>query len=231
MTSDSHAQWLCETPQLDLSEAKLRITAQKLTQARQTHAARAAAIQDFVRRIPFAAAVGGGAVRASEVLRQGGGDCHSKGVLFTALCRAAGLPARLLFVKVRARFLTGILPGAPQAMPHAVGQVWVGNSWHSTDGYVVDPVLFARAKTLLRTAQEECGWGIVADANGYWDGQRDCLQQYKQPDVLQIYGVFHDPSQFYSSAKYEPAQGWLARVKYEVGASLVNWRVAQIRRA
>ena len=80
MTMDSCAQWLGETPQLDLSDSKLRITAQKLTQAKQTHAARAAAIQDYVRRIPFAATVGGGAVRASEILRQSGGDCHSKGV-------------------------------------------------------------------------------------------------------------------------------------------------------
>ena len=116
-------------------------------------------------------------------------------------------------------------------MPHAVGQVFIENSWHSTDGYVVDPVLFARAKEMLRDSRQACGWGIVADATGHWDGQRNCLQQYQESDVLQIYGVFHDPSQFYSSASYEPAQGWRSRVKYEIGASLVNWRVAQIRRA
>lgn len=221
--------WLRETAQLDFSEAKVHITAQKLTQARQSHAARAAAVQDFVRRMPFAASAHGSAVRASQVLREGRGDCHSKGVLFTALCRAAGLPARLLFVNLKPRFLTGILPDGPDAMPHAVGQVLVGGEWRSTDGYVVDPVLFARAKELLRDSGQHCGWGIVAGASGYWNGESDCLQQFDPEDVLETYGAFHDPAEFYGTG-HEREHGWLGWLKYSVGARLVNRRVAQVRR-
>ncbi len=223
------SQCLVETAQLDLSDTKLRITAQKLTQAQQSYAARAAAIQDFVRRMPFAACPDGSAVRASEVLRDGGGDCHSKGVLFTALCRAAGLPARLLFVNVRPRFLAGILPDGPQALPHAIGQVLVGNRWHSTDGYVVDPVLFARAKEMLRETGEDCGWGIVADARGYWSGQGDCLQQFHPRDVLETYGVFHDPAAFYRATSSTRERGWLGWLKYQAGTRIVNRRVSQVR--
>lgn len=223
--------WLGETAQLDVSDAKLRITAQKLTQSKQSHAARAAAIQDFVRRMPFAASADRSAVRASQVLRAGGGDCHSKGVLFTALCRAAELPARLLFVNVRPRFLTGILSGGPTSMLHAVGQVQVDNRWHSTDGYVVDPILFARAKQLLRAAGSDCGWGIVANASGYWNGQTDCLQQFHPQDVLETYGVFNDPAEFYRTRRDRPEQGWLLALKYELGARMVNLRVAQARHA
>jgi hypothetical protein len=224
------AQWLRETAQLDVSEVRLRITAQKLTQARQSHAARAAAIQDFVRRMPFATSVEVRAVRASEVLRAARGDCHSKGILFTALCRAAGLPARLLFVNVRARFLTGILAEGPAAMPHAVGQVLVDGQWRSTDGYVVDPVLFASAKQMLRETGRDCGWGIVSDAIGSWDGDSDCLQQFHPADVLETYGVFHDPSDFYRHCSGERGRGWLSGLKYKVGARLVNCRVSQVRR-
>ncbi len=223
------SQCLLETAQLDFSDVKLRITAQKLTQAKQSYAARAAAIHDFVRRMPFAASADGSAVRASEVLRAGGGDCHSKGVLFTALCRAAGLPARLLFVSVRTRFLAGILPEAPDAMPHAIGQVLVGSNWQSTDGYVVDPILFARAKQMLRETGEDSGWGIVADASGYWNGQGDCLQQFHPQDVLETYGAFHDPAGFYRNTSDMREHGWIGWLKYQVGARVVNRRVSQVR--
>jgi len=225
------SQWLCETTQLDFSDTRLRITAQKLTQARQSHASRAAAIQDFVRRMPFSASAHGSEVRASEVLRAGGGDCHSKGVLFTALCRAAGLPARLLFVNVPTDFLTGILPDGPSSMAHAVGQVMVDSKWVTTDGYVVDPILFARAKQMCRETGEDSGWGIVADASGHWNGHGDCLQQFHANDVLETFGAFNDPAAFYRAAPDLREKGWLGWLKYQAGTWIVNRRVSQVRRS
>jgi len=220
--------WLCETRQIDLSESHLRITAQKLTQARQTLQARAAAIHQFVRRLTFEAHPESTGVCASEILRQGSGDCHTKGLLFVALCRAAGLPARLLFLRVRTGFLQGVLQDAPPEMPHAVGQVYLDGEWRSTDGYVVDPVLFARAKQHLYEEAIDSGWGIVDAARAYWDGEKDCLHQFRTEDIVMSYGVFHDPIHFYASGR-AGGQGWLGAIRYAVGARLVNRRVAEIR--
>lgn len=208
--------WLGETAQIDISDPKLRITAHKLTQSRQTVAERAAAIHAFVRRMPFPAAPFGGFVRASEVLREARGDCHSKGVLFAALCRAAELPARLLSVDVRPRFLHGILDAAPEVMPHAVGQVHVGGSWWSTDGYVVDPALFALAKQML------------GGASGGWDGRSHCLHQLLETDVVHSHGAFDDPAQFYAACG-RGSHDWPGRLKSALGAQLVNRRVRQLR--
>ncbi len=222
--------WLEPTAQLDLSHPKIHITAQKLTQARQTVPARVAALHDFVRRLPFGAQADAAAVTASEVLRAGRGDCHSKGLLFVALCRAAGIPARLQFVRVRTRFLHGILDDGPQSMPHAVGQVLVGGRWLSTDGYVVDPVLFVAARQRLQAQGLDCGWGIVRDAVGRWDGSGDCLQQFRPADVAHAYGAYHDVAEFYNErSQEEGSPSWLARLKYAVGASLVNRRVQLLR--
>lgn len=223
---DGH--WLRETPQLDISHPRLHFTAQKLTQSRQTHAARAVAVHDFVRRLPFAASGDGSTRRASEVLRQGRGDCHTKGVLFVALCRAAGLPARLQFVDVVPRFLHGILDEGPASMPHAVGQVLVEDRWWSTDGYVVDPALFASARQKLRDTGEGTGWGIVAEAQAQWDGRTDCLQQFRQADVLEVFTPCHDTAHFYGAAARQ--MGWAGWLRYAVGAHLVNRRVRQARR-
>lgn len=76
---------------------------------------------------------------------------------------------------------------------------------------------------------QSCGWGIVADASGYWNGESDCLQQFRPEDVLETYGVFHDPAEFYGTG-HEREHGWLGWLKYAVGARLVNRRVAQVRR-
>lgn len=227
---DEPGAWLGETAQLDISHPKVRITAQKLTQALQSIPGRVAAIQAFVRRLPFATSRDSRLLAASEVLRRGHGDCHSKGVLFTALCRAAEIPARLLFVDVRTEFLCGILDEGPRVLRHAVGQAWVGSRWISTDGYVVDPALFAQAKQRLRHEGLDCGWGIVLEAEGLWAGDHDCLQQFRAADVVRTHGAFHDTRHFDADRKNRRSAG-LPGLKYALGAHLVNRRVARIRRA
>ena len=224
--------WLRETAQLDLSHPKIHITALKLTQSRRTARERACAIHDFVRRLPFGAFADVSHVRASDVLRANRGDCHSKGVLFTSLCRAAGVPARLNFVRIRPQFLHGILEDGPETMAHAVGQVLVDDQWLSTDGYVVDPVLFAHAKQRLREELRPCGWGIVQDARGTWDGESDCLHQFRPTDVVHNYGAYEDPAEFYEElSQDEGSPSWVARLKYAMGAQIVNRRVARLREA
>jgi hypothetical protein len=220
--------WLAETRQLDLSHPKLRITALKLTQSHQTLAGRSAAIFDYVRRLPFAAVSNSRQLRASDVLLRGAGDSRAKGLLFVALCRAAGLPARMRFVRVRARFLEGMVDSRPDAITHAVGEVCVDGTWRATDGYVLDPVMFAVAKRSLHASGLDSGWGIVGDAPGRWDGLSDCTQQFRREDVIEDYGVFADIDAFRRKhpRRRHGVSAWLHST---VSACVLNWRVARLR--
>ena len=222
--------WLGDTRQLDLSHPKIHITALKLTQSLHGRRERALAIHDFVRRLPFGAFSDVSHVRASDVLRTNHGDCHTKGVLFVALCRAAGIPARLKFLRIQPRFLHGILDEGPDTMAHAVGQVWLDEHWISSDAYVIDPVLFAHARQRLREEGSDCGWGIMRDVQALWNGNADCIQQFAPGDVLHDYGAYDDPAEFYTELSHdEGAPSWVARLKYALGAQLVNRRVARLR--
>jgi len=222
--------WLRETHQLDLSHPKIHITSLKLTQSLHGHRERACAIHDFVRRLPFGAFSDVSHVRASDVLRANHGDCHSKGVLFVALCRSAGIPARLNFLRIHPRFLHGILDEGPDTMAHAVGQVLIDGQWVGTDAYVVDPVLYAQAKHRLRQESGDCGWGIVSDAQALWNGVDDRIHQFRASDVVHNYGAYDDPAEFYAELSHdEGAPSWVARLKYALGAQLVNRRVARLR--
>ena len=211
-------RWLAATRQLDLGHPRLRITALKLTQARQSLPARAVAVRDFVRKLPYETSPAARRASASELLARGRGDGIGKGVLFTALCRAAGLPARLLFVRVRARSLAGMLPWRPAATVHAIGQVHYEGRWHSTDSYVLDPVLFARAKQRLSESGLDSGFGLVHGASGEWSGLSACLQQFRAEDVIASYGAFDDLDDFEQRAPHAAAwdwrwgQPWLARL-------------------
>lgn len=222
--------WLRETHQLDISHPKIHITALKLTQSVHGDRERARAIHDFVRRMPFGAFADVSHVRASDVLRANRGDCHTKGVLFVALCRAAQVPARLNFLRIQPRFLKGILDEGPQSMAHAVGQVFLEDAWFSTDGYVVDPILFAHAKQRLRQGDGDCGFGIVRDAQALWSGLGDCIHQFTDDDVVHNYGAYDDPAEFYEElSQDEGAPSWVTRLKYAMAAQMVNRRVARLR--
>ncbi len=224
--------WLRETAQLDLSHPKVHITALKLTQSLHAPKERALAVHQFVRRIPFGAFSDVSHVRASDVMRAHRGDCHSKGVLFVALCRAAGLPARLQFVRIRSRFMHGILDEGPATMAHAIGQVMLDDRWVSTDGYVVDPGMFVQARQHLKQAGLDCGWGVRRAAPPVWNGTSDCIQQFEPADLVHNYGAYHDPAEFYEELSHdEGAPSWVSRLKYALGAQLVNRRVARLREA
>lgn len=222
------ALWLGATRQLDLSHPRLRITAFKLTQSCQSLPGRAVAVRDFVRRLPYAASADARRATASEVLERGCGDSISKGVLFTAMCRAAGLPARLVFVKVRTRFLAGMLNLRPRTTTHAIGQVHYDGRWHSTDSYVLDPVLFARAKERLRESGLDSGFGLAQDASGAWDGRSACFHQFSASDVIATYGAFHDIDHFERRVAASEA-GWGWPWLHELAARLVNRRVRSLR--
>lgn len=222
------SDWLGATRQIDLSNPRLRITALKLTQARQSLPERAVALRDFVRRLPYAPSAEARRATASEVLELGCGDSISKGVLFTALCRAAGLPARLVFVKVRTRFLAGMLTLRPSATTHAIGQVFYEGGWHSTDSYVLDPVLFARAKERLRESGRDSGFGLGHDASSAWDGRAQCFHQFRAADVIATYGAFHDLDHFQRRVAAREA-GWGWPLLQDIATRLLNRRVQSLR--
>jgi hypothetical protein len=76
-----------------------------------------------------------GFASALEVCHDREGDCTEHAVLLAALCRAAGIPARVL---LGAEFIGGVWGG------HAWNDVWIDGAWYpldATNGYgFVDPL-------------------------------------------------------------------------------------------
>lgn len=94
-------------------------------------------------------------VKVSEVLREKIGYCNSKATLFLALCKAAGIPARIHCGTIRVDIMRGILPGYAVALsaekgPHSWVKVEIGDTWKKLDAYIIDRDLFASSRKKLK---------------------------------------------------------------------------------
>ena len=233
-SSEDADQWLGSTQLLDLDDPKLRIQALRITQLASSATQKAVFIHDFVKSLPFGCVAAFDHVPAAAVLRAGRGDCHTKGTLFVALLRAAGVPARLRFISLSSKFLAGIIDVTQESITHAVGEVYLSGRWVQTDTYVTDEQFEMRAWSELVERGLKLGLGIHVNADRSWSGQKDSHAQYSDKDPsslpLEDLGVAHDPKYFYSDgSKQERQLGWTKRLKWLLVATVVNHRVGKIR--
>ena len=208
----------------------------RITQLATTDVQKATLVHDYIKSLPFGCVASFDHVPAAGVLKSGRGDCHTKGTLFVAMLRCAGLPARLRFVTLSGAFLHGIIDLEKSHITHAVGEVYLQGRWVQTDTYVTDSLLEAQAYELLSLQNRSLGYGIHIHGNRFWDGRHHAHGQYAESDPasmpLHDWGVAHDPESFYSGQQHpELSRSWLTRAKWTVAAHLVNSRVKKVRTA
>ena len=233
-SSEDVGQWLGSTQLLDLNDPKLRIQALRITQLASSATQKAVLIHDFVKSLPFGCVAAFDHVPAAAVLRAGRGDCHTKGTLFVALLRAAGVPARLRFVSLSSKFLAGIIDVTQESITHAVGEVYLSGRWVQTDTYVTDEQFEMRALRKLEEQGLKIGLGIHVNADRNWSGHQASHAQYSDQDPsslpLKDLGFAHDPKYFYSDrSNQERQRSWTTRLKWMLVATVVNHRVEKIR--
>jgi len=232
----SPGDFLSATPYIDKHERTIRDTATSLCRNLPDDRARALAIFAFVRdRIPFGFAAGFWRLSASEVLEAGRGYCNTKSTLFVALLRAAGIPARQIFVEIDAAVLKGLLdPGTPY-LDHSYVEVFLDGAWRPTDAYIVDQALFFAARSRIRSQGRAFGYGVHRNGTLDWNGHTPSFSQYNLADPSfvprRFWGVYSDIGAFYAEAE----QPWnrlngLLRASFGVMAAGANARAASLRR-
>jgi hypothetical protein len=114
---------LHETPFLQVDHPRVRSTAAEILGG-EADALRAAErlrrwVFDRLEKVPITSIP-----NALQVLEMGAGDCNEHAVLWAALARAAGLPARVVAGIV---YVDGVF------LYHAWNEVWLGSGWVSVD--------------------------------------------------------------------------------------------------
>ncbi len=138
--------------------------------------------------------------RASSVLAAGRGYCVGKAALFTALCRAAGIPARVAFADVKNHLAT------PRLLESIGTDLF---AWHGYSEILIDGRWLKVSPTFNATLCEKLGVKPLE-----FDGASDALLQPFDSDgrtfmrYVTIHGAFHDvPARFLAAemARLYPA--------------------------
>ena len=136
--------FLGSTDIIDSDTPSVRAKALELTQGMQTDREKAVALYYFVRdeikHNAYAPLYDHDRYKASSTLEVGNGFCQQKSVLLAALCRAAGIPARVGYVDVHDHQLSESFKkmiGGINVFPfHGYAEVYVDGKWvHASPAY------------------------------------------------------------------------------------------------
>lgn len=82
-------------------------------------------------------------IPASKVLKDGYGQCNTKGTLFMALLRAVGIPCRVHGFTIRKELQEGAMTGfiykqAPKNIFHSWVEVYLEGRWYELEAFIID---------------------------------------------------------------------------------------------
>lgn len=172
---------------------------------------------------------------ASEVLKDGYGQCNTKGTLLMALLRALGIPCRLHGFTIHKGLQRGVVPElvyglAPESILHSWVEIWYGERWINLEGFILDrPFLRALQAEFSGKTDDLCGYGAGTDCLSSppvdWNGTDTYIQR---TGINADLGIFDSPDDFY--ARHRQSFGWVQGILYRhVIRHWMNLRVSKVR--
>ena len=193
------------------------------------------AVYDFVRdEILFGYNVDDN-IPASRVLREGYGQCNTKGTLFMALLRACEIPCRVHGFTIDKKLQKGAMTGmvyrkAPAQILHSWVEVCLEERWYELEGFILDRTYLQNLQTLNSDCKGAfCGYGVaVADfQHPIIEFERN--NTYIQSEgIVQDFGVYDSPDELLEAHCQEMYA--LKNFAYRnLGRHLMNRNVRKIR--
>lgn len=174
-------------------------------------------------------------IPASEVLRDGYGQCNTKGTLFMALLRALGVPCRIHGFTITKALQRGVVPElayllAPDDILHSWVEVWHDGRWTNLEGFILDRAYLSSLKEAFGLQGSLCAYGAgtedICSPSVDWQGADTYIQK---TGINADLGVFDTPDLFYTQhqQRFSPFKHWLYS---HVIRHWMNQRTKAIRR-
>lgn len=220
----------------DFEHPLIRQTAERLTAGKTSARERLNSLFLFVRdEIEFGFPLDGDLVKASETIRRGFGQCNNKGMLFLALCRAAGFKARFHFSTISKEIQKGIFPGIvywfiPKEISHGWVEVEIDGRWHRIDSYINDLPFHRAAVRELERRGWKTGFSVSgADGEPSADLELDDAHHAQMGAVTGDHGIWEKPAQYLAGPAYLNRPGPLRSWLFKLMLPLVNGRIRRLR--
>jgi hypothetical protein len=216
----------------------VRETAHRLTLAKQTDREKLEGLFYYVRdEIKFGFPLSGDLTPASATIRLQMGQCNTKGTLFLALCKVAGIPARIHFSLIDKRIQKGLFPGLmywllPPFLSHSWVEVQVDGRWRRIDSYINDRDFYQAGKQALGNSGWDTGFSIAC--SGGPSGIELNLEEeafVQMGAVTEDHGVWEDPADYYATDLYKNRPSAIKLLFYRWRIGKVNQKVAQMRQS
>lgn len=228
-------QYLEATALLDLSHPSLTelVEARGWMELRPYEAI--GAIYDFVRNEIRFGYNEADDIQASAVLRDGYGQCNTKGTLMMTLLRSVGIPCRFHGFTIDRKLQRGAIPEwayrlAPRSIVHSWVEVWFEGQWVNLEGFILDAGYLDGVRRLFPQARGAfCGFAIgtprIEAPAIEWSGTDTYIQR---TGINRDFGIFDSPDAFYS--KHGANLRGLRRILFaRVVRHAMNARVGRIR--
>lgn len=141
-------------------------------------------------------------IPASRVLKDGYGQCNTKGTLFMALLRACGIPCRVHGFTIDKVLQKGAMTGfvyrnAPKNIFHSWVEVYFEGRWYELEAFILDKQYLEKLQAInSKCTGAFCGYGVaVADfQHPVIDFDRN--NTYIQSEgINQDFGVYDSPEE------------------------------------
>lgn len=197
--------YLKETKILDYSNSLI----QQLIEQRQWKnldtISRIKAIYNFVRdEIKFGYNISDD-ISASQILKDGYGQCNTKATLLMALLRATGIPNRIHGFTIDKALQKGAMTGfgyiiAPKNILHSWVEVYVTEQWYFLEGVILDKAYLIKLQEQNSDCKTTfCGYGAytnnLENPPIEWNLNNTFIQD---KGINQDFGLFNTPDEFYA---------------------------------
>ena len=174
-------------------------------------------------------------IPASKVLKDGYGQCNTKGTLFMALLRSCGIPCRVHGFTIDKKLQKGAMTGfvyrnAPKNVFHSWVEVYYEDTWYELEAFILDKKYLEKL------------WHINRDCTGSFCGFGCAVKDFKNPvidfnknntyiqseGINQDFGVYDSPDELLKEHQQE--LGVFKKLAYRLfGRHLMNRNVKKIR--
>lgn len=174
-------------------------------------------------------------ISSSIVLKDGYGQCNTKGTLFMSLLRGCGIPCRMHAFFIDKKLQKGSMKGfvykrAPNHILHSWVEVYFEERWYELEGFIIDKKYLSSLQSLFPTCTGSfCGYGIAVK-----DFQDPTIDFYKNDTYIQKEGIIKDLGIYDSPddmlLEHQQSMNGMKRFLYQnVGRHLMNQNVRKIR--
>jgi len=236
MSGRDFSDYLKETVMLDFSSEPIRSLIKNRGFNSFSEKERATAIYDFVKdEILFGYNVDDN-VKASRVLKDGFGQCNTKGTLLMALFRACGIPCRIHGFTIDKILQKGAMTGfvyksAPKEIFHSYVEAFICGKWYNLEGFILDEKYLSALQKTFKPEKDGSftGFGVATKNFLCPPVYFDCCDTYIQSEgIVRDFGTFSDPDSLLSVHGQEMKP--IKKLAYRVlGRRLMNRNVKKIR--